>query len=364
MSLSSNQRRDQRRRLVVSWKRSTDSVAAAAVDSPRVMAAYDPGAHPDKQRGPAVLLPTGFGGLALAVAVILLPLVAAIIAASAEQLFGRGVFVGGGRFARSVAAAGDVFDARGAGAVQSWLAQAYLFLAAGVALIVRLMRRHRRDDFKGRFRAWGWMAFMLVATALAGAVPVGRLVAAVLADSTGIVLGPGGIGWWVAISSAVVIAVSLWAVLPLHERLATGFWLALALGGWGVSAAAGWLAAGREPIVVAGAAAWSLAAGFALVAMLTAARSVIREVRGQCGVKKPKAEKPAKATKAEAMRPAPQAAEDDESDAPDFEPIISRPSGDEAETEYVDGSEQEHRHLSKAERKRLRKLARMNGAAA
>jgi len=30
----------------------------------------------------------------------------------------------------------------------------------------------------------------------------------------------------------------------------------------------------------------------------------------------------------------------------------------------VDGSEQEYRHLSKAERKRLKKLARMNGHAA
>ncbi|MBM4010599.1 MAG: hypothetical protein FJ286_04345 [Planctomycetes bacterium] len=364
MSLSSNQRRDQRRRLVVSWKRSADGAAAAAVESPRVMAAYEPGAHPEKQRGPAVLLPTGLGGLSLAVAAILLPLAGAIAASTAEQFLGHGPFTGGGRFARTVAAAGALFDARGVNALQSWLAQAYLLLAAGVALIVRLMRRHRRDDFKGRFRAWGWMAAVLAAVALAGAVPVGRLVAAVLADSTGVVLGPGGIGWWIVISSAVVLAVALWAVLPLHERLATAFLLGLALGGWGTSAAATWLADGRERVVVAGAAAWSLAAGFALVAMLAAARSVIREVRGQCGVRKPKAEKPAKPVKADVAKPTLQATDEDEADAPDFQPLTGRASGDDSETEYTDGSEQEHRHLSKAERKRLRKLARMNGAAA
>jgi len=33
------------------------------------------------------------------------------------------------------------------------------------------------------------------------------------------------------------------------------------------------------------------------------------------------------------------------------------------ETAFTDGSEPEHRHLSKAERKRLRKLARMREAA-
>jgi len=364
MSLTSNQRRDQRRRLVLSWKRSADATVKSVVESPRVMAAYDPGAHPEKQRGPAVLLPTGFGRLSLAVVVILLPLAGAILASAAEHLFGVSAFSGGGRFARSIAAARDLFDPRGINAIQSWLAQVYLFLAAGVALVVRLMRRHRRDDFKGRFRAWGWMAVVLVATALAGAVPVGRLVSAVLADSTGIVFGPGGVGWWVAISSAVVISVTLWALLPLHERVATGFWLALALGCWGLAAAASWLADGRERVAVTGAAAWSLAAGFALVAMLAAARSVIREVRGQCGVKKPRAEKPAKAVKADMPKPPSLAADDEDSETPDFEPVVARASGDEAETEYVDGSEHEHRHLSKAERKRLRKLARMNGVAA
>jgi len=364
MSLSSNQRRDQRRRLVVSWKRSADGAAAAAVESPRVMAAYESAAHPEKQRGPAVLLPTGLGGLSLAVAAILLPLAGAIVASTAEQLFGRSPFAGGGRFARTVAAAGVIFDARGIGALQSWLAQADLLLAAGIALIVRLMRRHRRDDFKGRFRAWGWMAAVLVATALAGAVPVGRLVAAAVADATGIVPGPDGIGWWIGIASLSLAAVSLWALLPLHERLATGFWLAAALVGWGVSAAATWLADGRERLVVIGAAAWSLAAGCALVAMLAAARSVIREVRGQCGVRKPKGGKPAKAEAAKSQPPA--VREDDETDEPVFQSLAADAAGDDAETEYVDGSERdhEHRHLSKAERKRLRKLARMNGAAA
>ena len=360
MSLSSNQRRDQRRRLVVSWKRSVGQADAPASDSPRASAAYDPDALPEKQRGPAVLLPTGLGGLSLAIAAVLVPLGGIVAAACSGPFFGRDLFVGGGRFARTVAAAGAVFDPLGIASLQIWLAQTLLVAAAGVALIVRLMRRHRRDDFNGRFRAWGWMAFVLVATACDGVVPVGRLVAALFSDATGIVLGPSGIGWWVAISSLVVVAVSLWAVLPLHERLATSIWLSLAVAAWGASAAATCLAAGRDRIVAVGIAAWLFGAAFAFAAMLAAARSVIREVRGQCGVAKPKAAKPAKA---DAAKPAPPTTQDDDVDSSAFDREAA--TGDDSETEYTDGSEQEEqRHLSKAERKRLRKLARMNGAAA
>ena len=300
------------------------------------------------------------GGLSLAIAAVLVPLGGIVAAACSGPFFGRDLFVGGGRFARTVAAAGAVFDPLGIASLQIWLAQTLLVAAAGVALIVRLMRRHRRDDFNGRFRAWGWMAFVLVATACDGVVPVGRLVAAVFSDATGIVLGPNGIGWWVAISSVVIVAVSLWAVLPLHERLATSIWLSLAVAAWGASAAATCLAAGRDRIVAVGIAAWSFGAAFAFAAMLAAARSVIREVRGQCGVAKPKAAKPAKA---DAAKPAPPTMEDDDVDSSAFDREAA--TGDDSETEYTDGSEQEEqRHLSKAERKRLRKLARMNGVAA
>ena len=359
MSLPSSQRRDQRRRLVVSWKRSAGQADTPASDSPRAIAAYDPDALPEKQRGPAVLLPTGVGGLSLAIAAVFVPLAAVVAAACSGPFFGRDLFVGGGRFARTVAAAGAVFDPHGIASLHVWLAQTLLLAAAGVALIVRLMRRHRRDDFNGRFRAWGWMAFVLVVTACDGVVPIGRLVAAVFSDATGIVLGPSGIGWWVAISSLVIIAVSLWAVLPLHERLATSIWMTLAVAAWGASAAATCLAAGRERIVAGGIAAWSFGAAFAFAAMLAAARSVIREVRGQCGVAKPKAAKPAKV---DAAKPAPHTEEEDQVDSSAFDGVVA--TDDDSETEYTDGSEQEQRHLSKAERKRLRKLARMNGAAA
>ncbi|MFM8735578.1 MAG: hypothetical protein ACKOC8_10330 [Pirellulales bacterium] len=353
MSLAANQRRDQRRRLVVSWKRADSSAASTPTDAARHMAAYDPEAHPERQRGPAMLLPTTVGGLALAAAAILVPTAAAIAVGVSDQVFARPIFVGGGRFARTLAALGHVVDPRAATSLQAWLAQVFLALAAATALIVRLMRRHRRDDYKGRFRAWGWMAAILLVTACAGVVPVGRVVAAALSDATGIAVGPAGIGWWLGLAATAWVAVSLWAVLPLHERLGTSTWLGLALLAWAVSAGAAWLGGADPRMESLMRSSWSAGAAAALVAMLAAARSVIREVRGQCG-------RPAASGKGrpEPARPTGRS-----------EPVGSEESDDEPlhaadDTEFVDGSEQDERHLSKAERKRLRRLARMNGQAA
>jgi hypothetical protein len=352
MSLTAPQRRDQRRRLVVSWNRSTDTGSAVPADTPRVMAAYDPEAHPEKQRGPAVLLPTGLGGLSIAIVAILVPLAAALAAAAAEHAFGRQVFVGGGRFARTLAAAGSVLDATSVAALPIWLGQMFLVIAAAVALVVRLMRRHRRDDYKGRFRAWGWMAAILLLTACSGAVPLGRLVGAAMADATGVTFGPRGLGWWIGLATVAFSAVSLWAVLPLHERIGTAVWLTLALVTFGASAAAAWLADGRPAVVAAGLAAWSLGGALALVAMLAAARSVIREVRGQCG--RPARTKPVREKVTVPSSP----------DADDAAAEAEAVTADDGATLYTDGSDHDQRHMSKAERKRLRKLARMNGAAA
>ena len=360
MSINGTQRRDQRRRMVVSWKRSsaTDSPAAAA--EPRSMAAYGPEAHPDRQKGPATLLPTGIGGFSAAAAMLLVPMVAALALAAAEPLFGRTVFVPQGRFARTVQAAAACFDPLGTRAVAGWLAQVSLGVATAVALIVRLMRRHRRDDYNGRYRAWGWLAGLFVVTACAGAVPLGPLAGAVVADATGVVLGPGGIGWWLALAVVAYAAVAAWAVLPLHERGATICWLSLALIAWSAAAACTWFGGGRVAAAVAGQAAWSLGAALAAVAMLAAARSVIREVRGQC-------RPAATADRRRTERPAaPQPAEEVAAtgDEPDFRPVADDQVDDPDTTSFIDGSESEHRHLSKAERKRLKKLARMNRAAA
>lgn len=360
MSSKGSQRRDQRRRLVVSWNRSTSGPGQTPAAEMRSMAEYSREAHPEHQRSPAVLLPTGLGGMTLAVGAIFIVVAGAVAVAAWEPVLGRPLFAAGGRFAATLRAVKGCFDPRSMQSLAGWLTQMMLVLAAAVALVVRLMRRYRRDDYKGRFRAWGWLAGLFVISSCATVVPIGQVVGAAIVDAAGVPFGPDGLGWWVALAAVAYGAVSLWAVLPLHERGATTFWLVLALSAWGGSAACTWLAAGRDRFVIAAQAAWTIGAALAAIAMLAAARSVIREVRGLCRMPAANpdrddasapADRDAEAEAAEAVEtPAETAGADeptDDAEGPDFS----------ADTGY------EQRHLSKAERKRLKKLARMNRAA-
>lgn len=365
MSVSGSPRRDQRRRLVLSWNRTpvTGTPTSAAV--PRPMAAYAPEAHPDRQRGPATLIPTGLGGFTLVVLAMLLPMAAVLVVGGCEPLLGRPVFRPTGRFAGTVAAAATCFDPRSAVSISGWLAQLSLLIAASTAAIVRLMRRHRRDDYNGRYRAWGWLAGLFLIASCTGQVPLGRLVGVACAEATGLSLGPRGAGWWVAIAATLLTAVSLWAILPLYERGATAFWLGLGLTSWAVSAACDMAGGGRDVAVIVGHASWALGASLSAVAMLAAARSVIREVQGIASAR------PVGASERRKRSAAPAAAENDAATtAPDEEPDFHPEPVDESGQEQYGGAtpddepEHEHRHLSKAERKRLKKLARMNRSAA
>ncbi|MFM8380296.1 MAG: hypothetical protein ACKOB1_13340 [Planctomycetia bacterium] len=361
MAVPGSQRRDQRRRLLMSWTRSAAPVASGSAAGQRTMAEYAVEALPERHPGLATLLPTGLGRLSACVAGIIVILTALLAAGVCTGAFTSLARLAGPRFAHSVAALQACVDPTAVCSFAGWSAQLLLLGSAAVALTVRFMRRHRRDDYSGRYRAWGWLASLLVAASCATQVPVGRAVGVFIAEATGIAFGPSGYGWWVSIAATLLVGVSLWAVLPLHERLATALWLAAGLVAWGVSAAATWLGPNPRLHAGVGLAAWVVGSGLVAIALLVAARSVIREVRGEAGGSGSRA-KPKATTAAPRVAVAmPVAAEHDESQEHSWE------ADDSTATDYTDGSdvdeERDTRHLSKAERKRLRKLARMNRVA-
>lgn len=380
MAMGASSRRDQRRRLVASWTRSSGSQPADEAQAGRPSNAttpYEDAADPARHPALATRLPIGLGGFGLMAAAILLPMAGAIALAVSGPLFDRPLLPAAeGRFARSLGVVAAAFDPGGGLPVQFWLAELCLLAAAAVAGAVRYMRRHRRDDFKGRFRAWGWLAVFFTVAAWAGAVPLGPLVAAVVSDATGIEVGPAGIGWWLGLAACGFAVVAPWAVLPLRERALAALWMVLGLAAWGAAAAMPWAGpwvGGDARGGLIAQAAWAAGAAIWLVAMMAAARSVIREVRGLCS---PAAEKPSGKTRAERKQEAraaaaaateQDAADDQDEDQPEEELIFEEDQAAESDandSDYTDGSEADHRHLSKAERKRLRKLARMNGHAA
>lgn len=342
------------------WLRTTaGATEASATGRSRSPAEYSPAALPERQAALATLLPTTLGGLALCATGILLAegMVLAIgfhapALASLERLAGP-------RFANTAAAVKACIDPEAALPLARWMAQVLLFAAASVALVVRSMRRQRRGDRLGRSDGWGGLACLLGLASLTAQVPAGRLVGILLTDATGFALGPAGFGWWVAIAATLLCGVSLRAVLPLYERLATALWLSAGLGGWAASAAAVWPGLDGRINPGVAAAAWAVGSGCLMIAMLAAARSVIREARGESVRAAPPKPRPA------VVRPATGHA--DVAESADHDHATGWGSDASTATDYTDGSDveegRETRHLSKAERKRLRKLARMNRAA-
>lgn len=380
MPLAGSQRREQRRRLVLSWNR------AATPSSPqpttRRLADYSPEALPEHQPSPAVFLPTGLGGFATAATGLLFLLTATLgvglwEAAIGGPAFGRDTT----RFAATLASMRRCLDPRSVLSLGGWLSQLCLLAATATALIVRFMRRHRRDDYRGRYRAWGWLAGLFTLTSCAGQVPLGDLFGVFVSDATGISFGPNGLGWWVMTAGVLYAAVALWAVLPLHERAATGFWLSTSLTAWAAAAAFRWTAHGHEIPSgelheIAGTVCWMTGGVLAAIAMLAASRSVLREVHGlparKAGEKPTTPAEPAQTSRRSAAAASIAEQDDAHHDTPlrDDEDDTRRPRP--GRTEFVDGGdaaeadgdfESSDRHLSKAERKRLRKLARMSRAA-
>lgn len=360
-----------RRRL--SWGRRP--ARAGTPRPPRRPFDYAPAARPESQPALVTWVPTRLAMLALAVASIVLVVAGTLALGAVPAALDALAGWVGPRFARSMASLREAFALPG-GLVAGWLAETFLLGAAALSLSIRGMRRHRRDGRQGRARAWLAMALLLAVAAAAGRWPLGRIVADVLSDATGLVLGPAGAGWWTAVAGACLVVVVLWTTLPLHQRLGPAAWWTLGLGSLGAAAAMPWIDAGvlgnadRVDTAVVGPGAWLCGAAASLIAVLVAARGVIREVRGEIAA--PPATAPAK--HAPPARPAPAEQATGGTVAPVFEPVEEEDdsAADADATRYTDGSdadggdlEEEYasRPLSKAEKKRLRKLARSGAAA-
>jgi hypothetical protein len=127
------------------------------------------------------------------------------------------------------------------GSLSSWLSSALLGLAAIGSVAVFSIRRHRIDDYKGRYRVWlGMSAVCLLAsidaTTALHRVPQQALQVVATRYAAGTSLGEYPGFWWIAFNLAAVVAIA--ARLSVEVRRSAG------AAGWVVVAAASYLAAG------------------------------------------------------------------------------------------------------------------------
>ncbi len=255
-------------------------------------------------------------------------------------------------FAEPIAAAVPGVDAANlaeqlAGGMVAWSSAVALLLAAMLAKLTYSLRRHRVDDYAGRYRVWRWIAWGGVFASINSMVHIQTLVAAVAVAATGMSLTATGSEWL-----APLALVSGWIfvrlLLEVSESRTSLAMLLAAAACYGVAAAG---ALGFAPAALGD---WSsvltgalplVGHTIALAGLMVFARYVVLDVQGLID---------------HAPRTAaPVASKESAASAAPAIPSVSQPSpswSDDAEDdEDEDGA---GRKLSKADRKRLRKQQR------
>lgn len=195
---------NQRRRRVLtdessaSGDASSRPIVAPPSRSHRRIDGYAPGAKLVQQRRLIDLLPNTWlaAGLWLAAGVF------AIAALAAGQIWLPAIA------SRISAAAAVSLDVESRGSLASWLASLWLLAAAIISFQIYSIRRHKLDDYRGRYRWWllgaaAWFVMSIDATS-----GIHELFAAIMVHFTGYAGAGGGRIWWLGGSALVLTVLS------------------------------------------------------------------------------------------------------------------------------------------------------------
>lgn len=276
MDLRSGNSASRRRRVLREDAQAGDGEAAAPRRKSRVRidaAHYPEAAHPHRQPRLADLLPTKWWSIGLTAG-------AGVIVAT--------LLLTGFAYRTSLAAvlgeeAIRPLDLTLRGNLADWFASWTLLTAALVAGIVYSLRRHRTDDYRGRYRAWLWTAAALLLGAMDAACGFHQSLSGAVVALTGIAVCGKGAFWWLLAEGLVLVAVSA-AMTREYLRCR----LALATLSLTLLAYAGLAAATIYRLEVVGSTtAWLVQESFRLfghllltLSVLLYARHVLREVQG------------------------------------------------------------------------------------
>jgi hypothetical protein len=272
------------------------------------------------------------------------------------------------------------------GSMGAWVAAVVLFVASAASILVYSIRRHRIDDFRGRYRLWLFTAAACLIASANSVTGLHNLLASSLGYLTGWTALRSGAIWWLVLAGLPLVWIALRSIVEVRESRLAASLLVTAVCCYVVAAATALgavsLSEQRAESTVVGAA---LLVGhwMTLAAILSYARYVILDAQGLVAEKprivgKRKTQKPSKfandssseqsvapstLSTAEFIRRKQLAAQNAESPVASGEWVDgSRPERD----PYDDGDDDEStdgRKLSKADRKRLRKLKLQNRAA-
>jgi hypothetical protein len=269
-----------------------------------------------------------------------------------------------------------VLDLTGRGSIANWFASLILMIGAITSALVYLIRRHRLDDYRGRYRMWQWATACFVVASFDAATGAHAVLQPAMIQLTGKTLVGDGAIWPCMLVGFAVAACLIRLVIEVRgSRIATTF-LCLSAGSY-----IGFLATRFHPAlstldlarVIASSAAL-LSGHFCLVySVVLYGRHVYQEAQGTRRASRTKPvvtdESEPKKTRASSRRQAAVGTKNVRVDAahekptpepaPATVPTISKQSVQKTvRPAAIENSTDSNRPLSKAERRRLRKLDR------
>lgn len=244
----------------------------------------------------------------------------------------------------------------------AWASAATLLAVAVVARLVLLLRRHRVDDYRGRYRIWRTAAWVAVALSINAVVSAHVLVAQALRHVTGWHLLSNSAGWWLipaAVLGGWLLAKLVVDVAECRTAL-TAYLLAVVCFGLGAAVHSGWSPPAVAEWLDTLARLLPLGGNLLLLAgTLLYARYVVLDVQGLVEHAEPVVSPPEQSAHDEQTEtaaqtePKPQQAQT-EQESPG-EPETWDYADEWAALEEEDRNHKKEKRLSKAERKRLRK---------
>ena len=267
----------------------------------------------------------------------------------------------------------SLLDPTSRGSLASWFASLTLFTGALSCLLVYSIRQHRLDDYRGRYRVWLWAAAAFCAASLDAATGAHQILTPLLVQVCGTTIVADG-AIWGAIVTTILFA-------PILTRVAVEVWTSRAATSVLAVSALAYVASivyAHHPspgvpqqIAVLISTSALMTAHFGLVyAVVCFARHVYLEAQGERRsqrAKQPatavkassKANPKARATKARTTKP--QSVRVDSAHEPKAAPAKKQPVAAPAKKRVVATSNPDPEPqvpMSKAERRRLRKLER------
>jgi hypothetical protein len=274
--------------------------------------------------------------------------------------------------------------------IATWMAAVVLLLAAAGCALIYSIRRHRIDDYRGRYRIWLASAAACLLLSVSSVAALHDVLAAVLANVTGWTALREGAVWWLTVGLLPLGWIFVRTLLDAREcRLAAALMMAAALA-YATSAAAyfGALsnAAATLDVILTGGTAVLLGHWLLFAAVASYARFVVLDAQGlvpmRPRIKHPRKDqststsptaslsKPTRAASPSVLSAGGYSRQRPANDLPPAKPANaadwvdgSRPERDPYEDDRDDDPQAAGRKLSKADRKRLRKLKAQNRAA-